>query len=806
MSNTVGTNSFCASCGAALEIGSRFCGKCGISVIGTTSSSIPNPASVVANQSAVAAANYAEQPRGMGGWLLFFTIGLSFSIPLFALSTVGLFRQNDLFGCLMSIALTAICSTAAYKLWTKDFQTLKWVRITLLSAIVLGVTGLIGSQSTTYGHGNPEEAQYGMIVIISSLAWLAYFWKSVRVRNTFPARSTRVRKATFGGSAPSAEFSKPTAPELKLGELDPTSAQRPQAMPAVTATSASMSGPATTLAATRTQPIIQSVLKTPYQTRKLWVWIGAVIVIVVVGSAWNIWPRYRYGKAAPWLFGQSLRGVLVRVDRLNKAAYWCNMDTSEPGPDAPGWGCTWVFIPFSSHWDGNTLVLEDHEWQRSNLEQWRHDRIPTGLEPKPTSSVPAALPPSAPWPKPLNTTLGNLGASATNYASFVPAGELVNRLSVGEYEIRFYRTIDVSMSLEILKNGKRVFGLTDSTVAVPDTIGPVGRDITGNGVPDLIVSEYSGGAHCCTTYYVLELGTEFREIGHFGDLEGDEGDAQEFQDLLHDAHLEFVSDLWHAEKVYAFHDGSYRPVIELMRKPAPTQVALAANADNIRNSEQWRDTPDLSLGVYGYGPEFRGKPTFDLVGYTLRLVDSGHADLAFQFVEIAWPTGRAGKEEFVEDVRKCIDEDPDLRALNDDTAQPAPSAPAPVQAAPSAESAPASSSEQPQTLPSNSATIAQYLYAGQLAMQKGQLLGPVGNNVIFWARRVKQLDPTNSQANSLEQQASNMVLNQISHAIAIRQYNTALAETDELIASFPSNDNLLKMRQTILQQEQQASR
>ena len=48
------TNSFCTSCGTALQIGNRFCGKCGTSTTG-----IPNPAPILPRQSAVASVSYA---------------------------------------------------------------------------------------------------------------------------------------------------------------------------------------------------------------------------------------------------------------------------------------------------------------------------------------------------------------------------------------------------------------------------------------------------------------------------------------------------------------------------------------------------------------------------------------------------------------------------------------------------------------------------------------------------------------------------------------------------------------------------
>jgi hypothetical protein len=52
-----------------------------------------------------------------------------------------------------------------------------------------------------------------------------------------------------------------------------------------------------------------------------------------------------------------------------------------------------------------------------------------------------------------------------------------------------------------------------SAVAVDDRSG---RDLTGDGPPDIVVSEWSGGAHCCysTAIYSLERGAPLRELLH----------------------------------------------------------------------------------------------------------------------------------------------------------------------------------------------------------------------------------------------------------------------------------------------------
>jgi len=47
------------------------------------------------------------------------------------------------------------------------------------------------------------------------------------------------------------------------------------------------------------------------------------------------------------------------------------------------------------------------------------------------------------------------------------------------------------------------------------------RDLTGKGVPDVIVGQYSGGGHCCTVATILELGKDaVRPIGRIDGIDG----------------------------------------------------------------------------------------------------------------------------------------------------------------------------------------------------------------------------------------------------------------------------------------------
>jgi hypothetical protein len=51
------------------------------------------------------------------------------------------------------------------------------------------------------------------------------------------------------------------------------------------------------------------------------------------------------------------------------------------------------------------------------------------------------------------------------------------------------------------------------------TINP-GTDINGNRIPDLIVTEWTGGAHCCYTAHMFELGAAFTKIGEIPERDG----------------------------------------------------------------------------------------------------------------------------------------------------------------------------------------------------------------------------------------------------------------------------------------------
>jgi hypothetical protein len=97
------------------------------------------------------------------------------------------------------------------------------------------------------------------------------------------------------------------------------------------------------------------------------------------------------------------------------------------------------------------------------------------------------------------------------------------------------------------------------------------RDLTGNGVPDIIMGQYSGGDHCCTMATILELGKDaVTPIGRIDGIDGMPFEGLEVRKLTKNAiwqciaHRPYVTscgnhyDAADVLAVYAFTDGRFQ--------------------------------------------------------------------------------------------------------------------------------------------------------------------------------------------------------------------------------------------------------
>ena len=181
-------------------------------------------------------------------------------------------------------------------------------------------------------------------------------------------------------------------------------------------------------------------------------------------------------------------------------------------------------------------------------------------------------------------------------------------------------------------------------------------DKTGDGKPDVMLEFFSGGAHCCFTYHTFELGdvVELRpalNTGHSGVKVWNRKTKAPFSMVT----LDTVFAYWNAsfaespatEVILVFDNsaGEWRPDIESMKRPAPSMKTLERKAATMRSK----------INDEAYTGE--NSTRFDEVfwGEMLKLIYTGHAELAWRYLDMVWPKDKPGKEVFRGDFQKQLE-------------------------------------------------------------------------------------------------------------------------------------------------------
>lgn len=242
--------------------------------------------------------------------------------------------------------------------------------------------------------------------------------------------------------------------------------------------------------------------------------------------------------------------------------------------------------------------------------------------------------------------------------------------SFGDYMLRITHVLDDQGSrgfFEVIQNGKQVHSLSGHRFSfghvysdeptLDNELIAIGKDITGNGVPNLVVSEWNGGAHCCFVFHVYELGESFREVAA---IDAGHGDLSHFANLDGAGGLEFVTADWTfaywragfaqspaPQVILRFKDGAYTLAFDLMTKPKPSSESMQAEARKVRSDPGWTQ---------------KGQPPA-LWDTMLRLIYGGNGSMAREFLDMAWPLNISGKEAFYQDFRSTLSGSPHYKAL-----------------------------------------------------------------------------------------------------------------------------------------------
>jgi hypothetical protein len=248
------------------------------------------------------------------------------------------------------------------------------------------------------------------------------------------------------------------------------------------------------------------------------------------------------------------------------------------------------------------------------------------------------------------------------------------------YSVNTYRDPErVFGAVQIYKDGKLVFkedgfkyqlGLIDSDIpeAKAKLVKP-GMDITGSGQPNLVVSQWTGGAHCCFEINVFSLGKDFKLLGK---IENDDGGSGEFKDVDGDGKLEFIGHdfafaYWHEcfaaspspGVVLKFRDGKYSLALDLMKKPVTSDKEVKENIKKKQGEIKRQIAIDMKTAKETDAGQFAWilgdviLPS-DVWARMLDLIYSSHPKEAWTFLDEIWPKGKPGKEQFIREFKEQL--------------------------------------------------------------------------------------------------------------------------------------------------------
>lgn len=240
-------------------------------------------------------------------------------------------------------------------------------------------------------------------------------------------------------------------------------------------------------------------------------------------------------------------------------------------------------------------------------------------------------------------------------------------IDLNGYTIEYTRTLATDdfninswSNVRILKGKKTVFDIEETrshalsgfyVKGMGDNDTPM-KDVTGDGVPELIILDFSGGFHCCSHYYVIELSDPLSIL-----LDLDAGNQGiYFKDLNNDGVMEIetnedVFSYWYTSfvgspmprVVLSLQGGKYKADATLMRKPAPTDTEVRKMADMIKGWGGWA-SPEVAWL------------------YAIDLIYSGNITSAQKYVDLAWRKNDTGrfetKENFWYELNEQIQKSP----------------------------------------------------------------------------------------------------------------------------------------------------
>lgn len=249
--------------------------------------------------------------------------------------------------------------------------------------------------------------------------------------------------------------------------------------------------------------------------------------------------------------------------------------------------------------------------------------------------------------------------------------------SYQDYNVRFYGDKSCEAEpetriagVEILKAGKRVYMQTGYSFSLgyaldhdqsPDSVPvPPGTDMTGEGIPDLLVTEWSGGAHCCYSFHVFRLGSEFKKIQTIPVFDADESDFVKRPGIPglvlvtadYSAFAYFPKSFAGspAGRVFlSFQEGRFRLDATLMKTDGPAKGEIDKCAALFKKSRAWKD--GQPMGMWYYATD---------------LIYTGNETTAVRFLDASWGGSTADRDKYLKEYKRRLQKSvyyPELKLL-----------------------------------------------------------------------------------------------------------------------------------------------
>ncbi len=241
----------------------------------------------------------------------------------------------------------------------------------------------------------------------------------------------------------------------------------------------------------------------------------------------------------------------------------------------------------------------------------------------------------------------------------VPKWALKEEKAFRDYTVRVFRA--GAGFYQILKNGRQIFADSGNIYHIGSNyedepaskLVSIGKNVTGDGQPNLLISDWTGGAHCCFSFHLFQIAdNDFRLIQTF---DTEHTDYANFINLDNDPALEFRMFDWTfaywrtsfadspaPEVILKYNGRKYEVAYDLMRKPPLPQNELTRIAREIEALPEWKKDP----------------PPVRLWEEMLKLIYSGNMPQAWNLAELSWPKDIGNKAEFLKSFRTQLRKSP----------------------------------------------------------------------------------------------------------------------------------------------------